>query len=109
MRGSVASKKGYPRMISSSPMSATRKLWQVIESWCWTMISAVWVTVPCRLVVPSTFRTFRGLGSSFNGRWCRSIKEGEMKHSVAPQSNIAVSSARCSLVYSETETLIDLF
>src|SRR6266478_6451815 len=58
--GLVPLKKGYPRMILSSPMLAIRNLWQVSFPWYLTLKVVVCVTAPALFRVLSTFLTFLG-------------------------------------------------
>src|SRR5712672_293072 len=93
----------------SSPMSATRNRCIFVLLWWPTVIVTVCVISPIRLVVPSTFWTFRGRFKGSLGSLCLSTHLECIKHSVAPLSRSALVSTLLPSVYNRTAVLIDLF
>jgi len=102
--GAQASRKGYPRMKLSGPISAMKKTCVVLVPRWLVMRSTASVIFPALFDVPLTFRTLRGTCSFrvFKARWF--IIRGWMKHSVAPLSRSAFWSTLFFLVLSMNRT-----
>src|SRR6266403_6176119 len=81
--GFAPSKKGYPRMMSSSPMSVIRNLWQVSFPWYLTLKVIVCVTAPALFRVPLMFLTFLGFTRGFFFNLASFISLGWMNDSMA--------------------------
>jgi hypothetical protein len=105
----AALKKGYPRMMSSLPMSATRNRW----AWQWlswaTCSHTSLVTSPSWLSVPSILQTFLGRSKS----WVKSFSSSTIcrcrNNSVAPLSRRALLVALSLDVYIVTGVFIAQF
>src|SRR6266403_649616 len=81
--GLAPSKRGYPRMMLSSPMSVIRNLWQVSFPWYLTLKVVVCVTAPALFRVPLMFLTFLGFTRGFFFNLASFISLGWMNDSMA--------------------------
>jgi len=105
----VASKNGYPRMMSSSPIFATRNLCSAQWFSHRRVRKTTSVISPCLFRVPSTLKSFLLFGSRLVGNRCFSTNRGLTRLSVAPLSSSASVSAFSPSVYNETRAFIALF
>ncbi len=85
--------QGYPKMMSSTPRSVTRKRIFFSCPFVWTNRSTKWVSLPAQFVVPSMFQIFIGRSNSCIPMHRHLTNFGWIKLPIAPESTKILLSA----------------